>query len=105
MRRKTKDVICTRCYSEAKVRTVTPGSVWLELVLWLCFIVPGVIYSLIRLGRRHRACRVCGCREVVPADSAAAARLRQQRDEPASRGAELRRHPGDGLHLRGRPAA
>lgn len=32
----------------------------IELVLWLCFIIPGLIYSLWRLSTRSPGCPSCG---------------------------------------------
>lgn len=62
-------VVCTRCGSQGVPRTETPGSVAVELVLWLLLIVPGIIYSVWRGSARRKVCRVCGSPEVVPAAS------------------------------------
>lgn len=71
---------CTTCGTVAKPKSVTRGSVWLELVLWLMFIIPGLLYSIWRLTTRHHACRACGAQTLVPVDSPVAkARL----DKPA----------------------
>ncbi len=68
-------VVCTRCFSAGKPKRVTRGSMLVELALWLCFLVPGLIYSLWRLTTRYDGCRVCGAAEVVPANSPAAQRI------------------------------
>jgi len=36
--------------------TVTKGHFALEFVLWLCFLVPGIIYSIWRLTTRRETC-------------------------------------------------
>jgi hypothetical protein len=41
----------------------------IELVLWLCFAVPGLVYSLWRINSRHQACSACGSRALVPTTS------------------------------------
>jgi hypothetical protein len=41
----------------------------IELILWCCFLVPGLIYSFWRLSRRHQACRACRGVNLLPIDS------------------------------------
>lgn len=62
-------MLCTRCLSEGRPKRVTRGSLWIETILWLTFIVPGLIYSVWRLTTRHDACRACGSDELVPLNS------------------------------------
>lgn len=61
--------ICTRCYTVAKPRRHTPGSIIIELLLWLSFIVPGLIYSVWRLTSKQNVCRTCGSPGVVPVNT------------------------------------
>jgi len=61
--------VCTTCGAIGQVKRQTPGSILIELVLWIAFIVPGVIYSLWRMSARRRACAVCGSTAIVPANS------------------------------------
>lgn len=51
---------CTLCGFEGKSKTLTKGSFWLEIVLWLMFIWPGIIYSIWRLTTRQEVCGNCG---------------------------------------------
>lgn len=60
---------CKDCGSIGESSTITKGSIWIEVVLWLCFIVPGLVYSLWRHSSRFEACRVCGSRNVVPLET------------------------------------
>lgn len=60
---------CLRCGYTGEPTTVTPGSILIELVLWLFMIVPGLVYSLWRINRRHDACPKCGSADLIPADS------------------------------------
>lgn len=60
---------CSTCGSEGPTQTSTKGSIWLEIVLWLCFIVPGVIYSVWRLTTRHKVCASCGATTLMPPNS------------------------------------
>jgi len=61
--------ICGRCGTVGAPRKETPGSIWIEVVLWLCFVVPGLVYSIWRLSRRHEVCRACGSAELLPLNS------------------------------------
>jgi hypothetical protein len=63
------DKFCTTCGAVAKPISVTKGSIVIELFLWCCFLLPGLLYSLWRLSSRHTACRVCKGTALVPLDS------------------------------------
>lgn len=62
-------LICANCGYEGQPRSVTKGSFAIELLLWLCFIIPGLLYSLWRLSSRHSGCPQCGATNMVPLDS------------------------------------
>jgi len=61
--------VCKSCGFLGVPDSTTPGSLAIEIVLWLCLIVPGLIYSLWRANSRHDICAKCGGAEVIPADS------------------------------------
>jgi len=44
-------------------------------MLWLAFLIPGLIYSIWRLTTRQPACAKCGATDVVPEDSPRGAEL------------------------------
>lgn len=62
-------MICTKCGTEGKPTSHTKGSILIEIVLWICCIVPGVIYSVWRLTTRSKVCRTCGSADLVPTSS------------------------------------
>jgi hypothetical protein len=64
-----KPTICASCGTVGQAKIVTKGSLLIEIFLWLCLIVPGVLYSLWRLTSRHKACRACGAQNLIPVDS------------------------------------
>lgn len=70
--------VCKDCGTVAEPAQVTNGSIGVELILWLCFLVPGLIYSVWRLSTRHDACRSCGSKGIVPVNSPAGARVAAQ---------------------------
>lgn len=73
-----KPMYCKACGNNGPTTAKTPGSLWIELVLWLCFIVPGLIYSLWRLSARKQVCASCGSPDLVPPDSPVAIASRKQ---------------------------
>ena len=64
-----KDTVCTNCGHAGPSSLKTPGSGLIELVLWLCFLIPGLIYSIWRRSGQHQVCEMCGSRELVPVGS------------------------------------
>lgn len=64
-----RELICTTCGSVGKPKTITRGSIVIEIILWLCAIVPGLVYTIWRLTTRTKGCRACGAAQLVPLDS------------------------------------
>jgi hypothetical protein len=64
-----RQIVCTQCGYQGHARTVTRGSFGVELLLWLFFIVPGLIYSVWRLTTRYPGCPRCQSDAVIPHDS------------------------------------
>jgi len=71
------DMFCIRCGNQSPAAEVTPGSIWIELVAWCFFLVPGFIYSLWRHNKKHMACPKCESAELIPADSPMARSLKK----------------------------
>lgn len=70
--------ICSHCGYTGQAKKVTKGSTLMELVLWLCFIIPGLIYSMWRLTTKHLACPQCGGSQLIPLDSPRGKKLLQE---------------------------
>ena len=64
-----KEFVCTQCGHIGKPKTRTKGSILIEIVLWLLFIIPGVLYSLWRLISREEVCPKCGAPNMIPSDT------------------------------------
>lgn len=64
----TKGSICLQCGYTGPLKTHVKGAFILELVLWLCFIIPGLIYSVWRStsAGRQKVCGGCGSSNTVP---------------------------------------
>lgn len=65
---------CVSCGTRSSGKRKAKGSMLVEIVLWLCFLIPGLIYSFWRLGSKYTACPSCGSHEVIPVDSPRAIR-------------------------------
>lgn len=64
-----RNVICAACGTIGKPKTETRGSIFIEIILWLCFLVPGLIYSIWRLTTRRPVCRACSGQQLLPLDT------------------------------------
>lgn len=73
----TQVMHCTTCGHEGETKTQTRGSLGIEIVLWLCFLIPGLIYSLWRHGSRRAICASCGATTLVPTTSPVAVAARK----------------------------
>lgn len=73
-----REKVCLNCGTVAKPKLFTPGNIGIELVLWILFIVPGVIYSVWRHGSRRWVCRACNAFEIVPPTSPMAKKMLAQ---------------------------
>lgn len=71
-------MICSNCGTIGKPKTVTKGSIWIEIILWLFLIIPGIIYSIWRLTTRAKVCPSCGAEKMIPLDSPMGIRLRKE---------------------------
>ena len=67
---------CKNCGATAHPKQITKGSIAIELMLWLFFIVPGLIYSIWRLSSRFKACPICQSPNMIPASSPIAQQMR-----------------------------
>lgn len=67
-----KTMHCLDCGTTGKAKMITKGSTAIEVIAWLAFIVPGLIYSFWRLNSRKQACATCTSERIVPPESPAA---------------------------------
>lgn len=73
-----KQFVCTACGYIGTRKTVTKGSIFIELLLWLMLILPGLIYSIWRLTSRYTACPKCLNPTMIPTDSPVGQKLMMQ---------------------------
>lgn len=66
---KNQEYLCTSCGAVNVPESDVKGSFLIEVILWLCFLVPGIIYSIWRLSSRYNYCPKCKGTAIIPADS------------------------------------
>ena len=66
---KTNQLICSNCGHVGKIKLSIKGNLLIEIILWLFFLIPGIIYSIWRQSSYHDTCSACGSRELIPIDS------------------------------------
>lgn len=71
-------VHCMTCGIDAVPKPETKGSLLIELILWLCFLIPGLIYSVWRATTKADVCQSCSSKQLVPMDSPATVAHKRQ---------------------------
>jgi hypothetical protein len=61
--------ICNACGFVGSPKKQWKGSFWIEVFVWLLFIVPGLIYSIWRLTSKYDACHACKNASMIPTDT------------------------------------
>ena len=61
--------VCKQCGTVAEPAAFTKGSFRMEVILWLLFIIPGLLYSFWRLASRHDVCSACGSTDLIPLET------------------------------------
>jgi len=61
---------CPACGLVARGMPVPRGRLSLELLLWMAFLLPGLLYTLWRVSNPHRVCVSCHHAGLLPLDAA-----------------------------------
>lgn len=70
--------ICTTCGAESGLSRRRRGNGFLELILWLAVIVPGILYTAWRNMEDVRLCRTCGKETMIPLNSPVGRRMHEE---------------------------
>jgi hypothetical protein len=71
----SKILVCSQCGYTGKPKSAVKGNGGIELILWLFFLLPGLIYSTWRSSSRHSVCPKCKSDTLIPIDSPRARKL------------------------------
>jgi RNA polymerase subunit RPABC4/transcription elongation factor Spt4 len=63
-------LVCTTCHTVGRTKTQIKGTLITEIILWIFFLVPGMLYSIWRLASKQRVCAACGSPALVPVTTA-----------------------------------
>jgi len=77
---KAKEMLCTTCGSQGIPSRAVRGSFLVEIILWLFFLLPGIIYTLWRLNSRSLLCPKCHNSTMIPVDSPIAQKILNNQD-------------------------
>jgi hypothetical protein len=64
-----KQQVCTTCGHIGIPKKIVKGSFGIEMILWLLFCLPGLIYTVWRLTTKADACPKCKNTTMIPIDS------------------------------------
>lgn len=70
-----KKFVCTQCGYVGISKSKHKGGCGVEVLLWLFFIIPGIIYSVWRASSKHQVCPMCGNSSLIPVDSPRAKKI------------------------------
>ena len=71
-----KTLYCVACGSMFKrPKTMTRGHILIEIILWLAFLIPGLIYTIWRLSTKYKVCPNCKSTTIIPANSPVAKKV------------------------------
>ena len=75
---------CTNCGYQGHPKRVVKGSTLVELILFILFIIPGILYGLWRLASASQACPKCGAPHMIPLNSPKAQESLRPRQVPST---------------------
>jgi hypothetical protein len=67
--RKRPEFYCRQCGHVGYAKNYAPGSIIIEIFLWCLMILPGLFYTIWRHSQFYKGCKLCGSKEIIPADS------------------------------------
>jgi predicted RNA-binding Zn-ribbon protein involved in translation (DUF1610 family) len=69
---------CKNCGFRGRPFKFVPGSLLLEILLWLCFLLPGIIYTGLRRTKAYYGCPACRAPSMIPESSYLVPRINTQ---------------------------
>ncbi|PWB77279.1 MAG: hypothetical protein C3F08_10135 [Candidatus Methylomirabilota bacterium] len=78
-RRSEEPLLCTTCGGQTDMpQSQIRGSRVIEIILWLAFVIPGLLYSLWRQSTRQKVCPTCGSATLILANTPEGRRRAEQ---------------------------
>jgi hypothetical protein len=63
------DFVCGNCGYVVEPVKVVRGNLATEIILWFFFLIPGLCYSVWRVGGKDMVCPSCNSSQIIPIDS------------------------------------
>lgn len=70
-----KEMLCLNCEHVGKPKRIPKGTFSIELLLYLCFIIPGLCYTIWRSRNVEDVCPKCKTAGMIPSDSPKAKKM------------------------------
>ncbi len=70
--------VCTQCGNINTPKLGAKGNGLIEIILWLFFLVPGLIYSIWRRSGQKNVCSKCKSDQVIPVDAPRAKKILEE---------------------------
>jgi ssDNA-binding Zn-finger/Zn-ribbon topoisomerase 1 len=67
--RLSSERVCKDCGYKGAVKKTRKGSLLIEIILWFCFLIPGLIYTVWRFTNRVYFCPSCRSHKMLAIDS------------------------------------
>ena len=81
--------LSTSCGYIGEAKTITKGSIDTEIILWFCFLIPGVIYSIWRHRSQREVCSACDQATIISVDSPEAQKIIREKNAKENREKEV----------------
>lgn len=78
---KKENYVCSSCGFVGFPEIKHKGSIWIEIILWLFFLVPGIIYSIWRVGSKFLRCPKCNGTTIIPTNTPIGQKLIKELEE------------------------
>lgn len=75
---KPTQFVCKECGHVGGAGRASRGSIWIEVVLWLLILLPGIAYSIWRMTTKYNVCSICKSKNIIPVDSPLGKKLARQ---------------------------
>jgi hypothetical protein len=80
---KKEDYVCSSCGFVGSPEIKHKGSILIEIILWLFFLIPGIIYSIWRAGSKFLRCPMCNGTTIIPVNTPMGQKLLKDMEKDA----------------------
>jgi uncharacterized membrane protein YqaE (UPF0057 family) len=78
-----KKIVCTSCLYVGYPMQSGKGNIIIEIILYCCGILPGIVYTLWRISSKQKVCPQCKLPNIIPINSVRGKQLVDQMNQSA----------------------